>query len=265
MFLDTQLGSQLPGLYSQLLPPAFLKLKAVEKKASCSNCYMCRPVGKNNPVKKPFEPSTKCCTYYPFVPNYLVGGMLLENGEAAKHMRTLIRDRQWILPIGVVAPPSYQVKFQDKHMDDFGRDADLMCPFYKTQSGQCGIWQWRDSQCSTYFCTYDNEKTGPQFWLSVQQFLYDIEMLISQECMLQKGFSAKEIEENLNWVLFEQGSQEVKPYIMSSMDWSQFWQHHYEDIEAYFIACYKLVLEHRVKFKNDIDELHEKYSFTRTR
>ena len=248
------LAEQIPQIYQNLLPKEFLGLKAAEKKASCSNCYMRRPQ-----EKRPFEPSTKCCTYYPFVPNYLVGGMLAENSEAGQRMRTLILDRQWILPIGVVAPPSYQVKFQNKHMDDFGRDVDLVCPFYKSLSGQCGIWQWRDSQCSTYFCAYDNEKTGPQFWLSIQQFLYEVEMLLSQECMLQKGFALKEIEENLKWIFIEQGTVPVKPYIMPSLDWSQFWQHHHDEIERYFIDCYKLVVEHKAKFKNDIANIYSKH------
>lgn len=247
------LASQIPVIYEKLLPVRFLALDGSEKKANCSNCYM-----RRSEEKKPFLESTKCCTYYPFIPNYLVGGMLYENLEASKSMRNLIRDRQWILPLGVIAPPSYQLKHQNKHIDEFGRNSDLVCPFYISQKGQCSVWKWRDSQCSTYFCTYDNP-SGPERWSKIQQFLFDTEMLISQECMLQKGFNLAEISQCLKWVRYSELNDPVKPYNISALDWNSFWRHQQDSIEAYFIDCYKQVLAKSEDFKRDIEHIFSKY------
>lgn len=206
--------------------------------------------------KAPFLSSTKCCTFYPFVANYLVGGALTTDKRIDHPFRQLIRDRQWALPIGIVAPPSYQKKHREKQQAEFGRRADLLCPFYLSAQGQCGIWQWRDSQCTTYFCASSYGKKGEDFWLEVGDYLFQVEMLLSQDLMMEKGFDEEEIDEVLKFV---KSNGESRPYSMSALEWSGFWHHQADRVELYFTECYEMVLDRKKQYQADIRKLYRQY------
>lgn len=202
-------------------------------------------------LKKPFSRDTKCCTYYPFLSNYLIGGALA-SGEfkTVQILKELILNRQWALPIGFVAPPTYQIKFLNKTVDDFGRRNDLLCPFYS--SGQCMVWAWRDSQCSTYFCGYD-DSFGETHWLKKQFDLYEVEKYLSQSCMLQKGFLLDEVEFNLSWIKLTNESKYPSGYQIEATLWAKFWQHYQDQIEQYYIECYRWVIDNKVKLREEIE------------
>ncbi len=261
---STFLIEQLPPLYADLLPKEFSETSVREEIATCSKCRMCEggtgtykssqaPVGGS---AAPFLSSTKCCTYYPFVANYLVGGALASDPNADHPFRILLRDRQWVLPIGVVAPPSYQKRHREKKAEEFGRNADLVCPFYVSSKGHCGIWQWRDSECTTYFCESSYGKMGEVFWREVAEFLFQTEMLLSQDCMLEKGFSSQEIDGVLKFI---KSNGEARPYSLSALEWNEFWQHQSLKVEKYFVECYEMVLDRKPQYRSDILRLYRQF------
>lgn len=231
-----KLKDEIPALYGQLLPQAFLEQDATEPLATCHNCRMCQSQFAN----PPFLSTTKCCTFYPFVANFLAGGILQSGGEGAKRLKELILKRQWALPIGLVPPPSYQQKFNLKRPDEFGRNYDFLCPFH--EKGGCSIWQYRNSECSTYFCAYQEGEKGKTRWIGISETLFQAEMKISQECMLQKGYSWSEVKENLEYLKIapERPLQAYEaPYEMDALTYQKFWQHHSDDPVQYFIDCFK--------------------------
>src|SRR6218665_3697133 len=85
----------LPLLYRDLLPEFFQKGVPVETKATCDACAMCPSsaagtVESVDGVSRLFRPDTKCCTYYPRLPNFLVGALLSdERPELAEGRRAL--------------------------------------------------------------------------------------------------------------------------------------------------------------------------------
>lgn len=239
------LKNDLPALYANLLPREFLEQDSSETLATCDDCRMCKPELARQTLAggsaETFLPSTKCCTYYPFVPNYLVGGILRAGGDGAEEIKNLLRRRQWILPIGVIAPPGYQKKFTDKRPAEFGRNADFLCPFYR--AGRCAIWRFRDSECSTYFCAHQTGAAGRARWFRIGEQLFQVQMTLTQELLLQKGFTWPEIEANLSLVKITDwaGAADKMSYEMTATQWSRYWQHRADTAESFFRECYEWV------------------------
>ena len=245
---------QLPEIYSQLLPEAFWQLSRVEKSAHCADCVMCKS------SQKPFLKETKCCTYSPFLANYLIGGILLSAPSVGqKRIQNKILYREWALPIGLVASPNYQRQFQNKSKEDFGRRFDLKCDFYISSSGECAVWKWRDSQCSTYFCRYD-QPDGATFWSQIQTYLYDIELHLAQLCLLEAGFHQNEIEENLRWVYLQnEVENQAFQAEVTALKWTEFWQHQQDRIEEYYKKCYIWVQQNQSQLKLDAEKIFFKH------
>jgi len=156
-------------------------------------------------------------------------------------IRQMLLNRKWTLPIGLVVPPSYQIKFRHKDPDDFGRRLDLLCHFY--ESGNCAIWKYRNSECSTYFCVYDEGEIGPKKWSAISDQLFAEEMNFSQEAMLNFGFHWPEVEENLKFVLYLSDTipSDEEGYILSVSRWQYFWRHWTDRPDQYYRSCWDFV------------------------
>jgi hypothetical protein len=113
------LKHQLPAFYTQILPNEILGLEINETKATCDKCIMAPK----------YKPDLKCCTFQPFLPNYLVGAILKSNLLGKTVIQKMIARKKDCLPIGIVAPLDYQLKF-NKHRKQFGKHEDLLCPYF---------------------------------------------------------------------------------------------------------------------------------------
>jgi hypothetical protein len=243
----TKLRDEIPKIYARLLAEDFLEQNAKESLATCNDCRMCKadfalitPMNASTTTlaTAPYSPNAKCCTFYPFVPNYLVGGALKRGGEGARRIKHLIQKREWALPIGIVAPPSYQIKFTEKRPDEFGRNHDFLCPFF--DQGKCAIWKFRNSECSTYFCAHDDGEMGRTKWIAIGDKLHQAEMTLTQECLIEKGYDWEEIEELLKFIKFATSDLDLKKYKsyeISALQWNQFWQHRADDPEVFYREC----------------------------
>src|SRR5690349_17121148 len=102
----------LPALYAHLLPAFFQEPVPEETKATCSRCSMCEgncqdAVAPVDGKSRFFNPNTKCCTYFPKLPNYLVGALLSDDrpelAEGRRRVEARIDARlgatpQWLSP-----------------------------------------------------------------------------------------------------------------------------------------------------------------------
>jgi len=97
----------LPVLYADLFPDFFRKEVPAETKATCAWCAMCPSsasgaVESVDGVSRLFRPDTKCCTYYPKLPNYLVGAILLF-GAVGYGVDHWLGSGPWAMLTGLVA------------------------------------------------------------------------------------------------------------------------------------------------------------------
>lgn len=135
-----------------------------------------------------FRPDTKCCTYHPKLPNYLVGALLADQSPALADGKRRIREKiakrsgvgpQWIRP-----PAKYAVLY-DTARKAFGRAESLRCPYFETQTGGCTIWTHREAVCSTYFCRYEAGADGLAMWTQTKEYLALVESQLSRYALLQ--------------------------------------------------------------------------------
>ncbi len=184
-----------------------------------------------------YSPSTKCCTFWPFLPNYLLGAILIENLPAKSQIQQFIAgiEPAVVLPVGMAAPFSYQIKFNDRQPKDFGNREDLLCPFY--EKGNCQIWQHRGSVCSTWFCFSSFGSQGKAYWNTLLDYLSIVEMSLAQECLAMTGFSPKIISYNLDLINQKASAQNGQVPVQ---DWAYqlMWQDFWDEKESFYLWCY---------------------------
>ena len=208
------LRDKLNPLYQHLFAPGvFDRPEIEEKRATCGTCAMCDH-GQVAPVAMDyFEPSAKCCTYYPTLANYLIGGILAdqseERAEGRRRIRERIAQRISITPHFVGAPRKYSLLYAAaRGSGAFGRSKALLCPYFDGSSANsCTIWQYREAVCSTYFCKYNDGKPGYDFWDTLKGYLSHVERMLArsvamtvdrdlqQPPMLQTELTIEELED----------------------------------------------------------------------
>ncbi len=188
-----QMLDSLPLLYRGLLPDFFRKEIPVETKATCASCAMCPSSASGaiesvDGVSRLFRPDTKCCTYYPKLPNYLVGALLADErdelGEGRRRMEEKISSRMGVSPQWVRPSARYNLLYRNSRQF-FGRALSMRCPYYEEQQGGCTIWPYREAVCSTFFCKYVAGADGRKLWMTLKTYLALAEIQLSRYAVLQ--------------------------------------------------------------------------------
>jgi hypothetical protein len=183
----------LPALYRDLLPDFFGQELPVEEKATCANCAMCETnargvVDSVDGKRRFFRPDTKCCTFHPRLPNYLVGALLAdarpELAEGRRRVEEKVQRRVGATPQFLRPPPKYSLLYGNMH-EAFGRASTLVCPYYEKDGGKCTVWAYREAVCSTWHCKYVAGDDGRKLWMEVKQFLMLAEMQLSRFALLE--------------------------------------------------------------------------------
>src|SRR2546423_8454859 len=112
---------QLPVLTTSRLPPLYAAWMEQwlagpirhETNATCDDCAMLSGGAETNSAEMFFNPETKCCTYVPMLPNYLVGRILADDAPAFAEGRATVEARVHdvvgVTPLGLDAPPGFTV------------------------------------------------------------------------------------------------------------------------------------------------------------
>jgi Fe-S-cluster containining protein len=189
----SKIQAKLPPVYHSFFPDFQSWQVPDEEIATCHDCTMCRR------PKSPFL-NTKCCTYFPYLPNYLVGGILqdtrIELQEGKKRISERIQNALGIVPYGVIQSTQYADlskklrKKKEKSWKSSEAEA-LLCPYY--DGGNCTIWDYRENCCSTHFCYSVGGNDGQSFWRKLNQYLVFTENELSKYALLQLGFPIEKI------------------------------------------------------------------------
>lgn len=264
------LKNQLPSLYQKMFPKSLLAWQPNELKATCDNCAMTienqqqnqQHSQKHGPQKKPSTSSRKpvdvsylnhlkCCTFHPFQPNYLVGG-LLETQQilprALNAIETKIKTRSYALPIGLLPPVPHQVEFNHRKKHEFGQREDWLCPYYEKSSNNCGIWKFRGAVCTTFFCKSSHGQKGLEFWDHMSNYLTYVEAALMEEALVMLDFSPRQISDNLNYLnRFEATPQELKMDVLPLELAKELWNGYYDDQVGFYKKCFAIVSEMNLK------------------
>jgi len=188
-----------PAIYAELLPDFFHSAIHEESMATCDDCYMCPKPGQPlDPTRKYFSPELKCCTYYPKIPNYLVGAILSDDNPVFDEGRRKILDRISnyiaVTPQGLLRP----LEFSDGQQDDehgFGLDKKLLCPYFNSRNKKCSIWMIVPPICATWFCVHMGHGYGKEFWKAIRIYLHHVEQELTYYALQQLYFAPLNIFE----------------------------------------------------------------------
>jgi len=175
----------LPPLYRRWVGQILNQDVYSEPRTTCDNCPMCKNVYPPAQQDSRFNVDTKCCTYQPVIPNYLIGGLLTDHDPSLNEVKEefLTRLSNYnITPLGIA--PTYSTWFFF-NLRPFGKHKELLCPFYLEHSGGlCGIWKYRNATCSTYFCKHERGAVAWRFWRKLEDTLFAAEKKIALDCAI---------------------------------------------------------------------------------
>ena len=190
-------SSPLPPLYAAWIDQLLAGPLPQETDATCDDCAMC--VGGDDYTSSRtdiyFNPKTKCCTYIPELPNYLVGRILADQDPNSRLGRATVVSRLdagiGVTPLGLGQPPSFELLYAHSKESLFGKSTTLRCPHYLAdEGGRCGVWKHRASICATWYCKYVRGQVGLNFWLALHQLLSAVEKSLTRWCVLELDIGA---------------------------------------------------------------------------
>lgn len=184
----------LPEILRPLVPPFFDRQVSKERDATCEQCAMNREEGMANREGKMrhLGQHLKCCTYFPRIPNFILGDLLTDASAELQPGRDIVRriilDRSSITPIA--CHPSARYDFMYTHVEDdcFGRLEEITCPFLGAGGNGCLIWPFRDRVCRTYFCLFVAGIDGRDFWSALRDYLGHLERMVALYALKEIGF-----------------------------------------------------------------------------
>ena len=189
--------ASLPPLYAGWMLDALPGAIPRETAATCDDCAMCAAPAERADAPVWYDPATKCCTYLPVLPNYMVGG-LLDDPDASPEGRASVEARidagVGVSPLGLERTPVYAMLYREGRHQVFGQARSMRCPHYLEATGGCGVWRWRESTCATWFCKYVRGATGREFWERLHEMLGAAERALARWCVLRLEPGARALE-----------------------------------------------------------------------
>lgn len=241
-----ELIENFPRIYRKLLPELFHRQVPLETLATCRQCAMCPPAtpGPGLPGESYFDPATKCCTFQPALPNYLVGAILSDPdpgmAEGRGRIQGAIAAGIGCLPIGLVPSTLYFHLYQHRAPDVFGRTTAMRCSYFREGEFNCTIWKHRNATCSTWFCKHVKGQDGQQFWMAARNYVAYLEWLLPRHFALEAGLDPP-VEDQGASAPGELGSADIDgrwdrtAHLAAWGEWAG-------REEAFYLACHEKVL-----------------------
>jgi hypothetical protein len=235
----TILSGIVPPLYKNIINNKIFNLEVTETKATCDNCLRSR----DKRFAFAYKPDLKCCTFHPYLPNFAVGALLERNTKTLGILKieSKISNREFALPIGIVAPFDYQFIFLNKDEEQFGNDSNLLCPYFDKNVNQCSIWQYRGVVCTSFYCRSDYGQNGQKFWAVLSDYLSYVEMALAEECLVQLDFSPRDLSDQLFYLNKREFEQEEVLQKQLSLTVDKTLWNGYADKIDFYKKCYALV------------------------
>lgn len=191
-----------------------------ETLATCETCAMVKPTGLTRDAG-PFANDLKCCTYFPFLPNFSIGACLNEELSGFKLRLAAAEKSGLFLPHGLFATPEHESLVRSLGKKSFGIRRELLCPFFDVSGNQCGIWAHRPGVCATYFCKSDRGQEGLDSWQMIEGFLNEFEWLLASEVLRRLDLFAR-CEKYGEMIMLSEGESERQELVRLAWgDWHE--------------------------------------------
>lgn len=236
---DDTLRTLVPPVLRPLVPELFDVPRPIEPKATCDSCAMCPKAGEQHIATRAFfQPDLKCCTYYPHLPNFLVGAILEDRGEVLaegkRRVQEKIRERYGVTPYFLSPPRRYSVLHAAARTRAYGRSKVLLCPYFAEGERSCTIWRHRTGVCATFFCKHERGGAGRRFWLALEKWLTYAERALAE-------WAAKRVDADVVEPSVAQGSMtldDLEERPPGDKDYASWWKGWVGREEKFYRACF---------------------------
>lgn len=177
-------------------------LTAISVKESAVDCARCTA-------------EWKCCTYRPFIANFLAGTAM----ESFPFTDELFQEWDFLIT-GIAPNMKYRKHFFKKGKWGFGTDASLLCSFYDKKSGGCKIWNARPAVCRTFFCKSTYHEAGASYWNRAEEFSWHLEWTLLEDFLFAQGWTlddVQRIKKYLDEATTQSGMQLPKEYSFKTL------------------------------------------------
>lgn len=183
-------GHHFPALWEYMFPEEFSYLHIPgEKILDCSNC--------NKVHTDAYNPKTKCCTYFPQIPNFMLGLALKD--PSCRELAIAVIEQGHAVPEGTLQTPAAVKVFADEYAkDQFGKSKLLRCPFLDEKAEGCGIYAYRSAVCASFFCQNEHGDAGDKYWERFQDLLRQAEVALYQRAMTEVGIDSTDYNRRLD-------------------------------------------------------------------
>lgn len=180
----------IPDFYRRWLRPI-----EFEERWEKRRCETCEQASAEIPKEERFSIETKCCTYFPFLPNFTLGKLLEDSKENAslrlRFSQALTQGRG--TPLGLFPAPEYEARRESLGKTAFGRATELLCSFFDRAQGLCSIWKERPGVCASFICqsTYGNR--GQELKKCLEEYLNLFEWTLAHETLWRMGYTQDDL------------------------------------------------------------------------
>ncbi len=240
--MGESIRNSLPPVYARLLSEFFDEPKVVETRATCDRCSMCNHGDPSPVAMEYFNSETKCCTFWPNLPNYLVGAILAdespEMAEGRRRIKEAIATRIGVGPWELSRPRKLSLLMRN-YSGAFGRARSLLCPYYddKNPAGTCSIWRHREVICLTYYCKYSDGMRGYEYWVALKNYLAHVQRQLAQN-------AARMVDPNVIQPQFKDApltAEDMDDLPPKASDYESWWGPWVGREEEFYLKCHEWV------------------------
>ncbi|MFO0625323.1 MAG: hypothetical protein U0325_06850 [Polyangiales bacterium] len=217
----------LPALQARWLEAVLRAPLPREEGATCADCAMLEGAGLR------FSPETRCCTFLPALPNFLVGGGLREGGAAARSLRERMATGAGLSPLGLMVSAEEVAARVDPAR--FGQDPSAVCPHHEPATGRCAVWRWREASCATWYCKHTRGARSKALWNRVHQFLSRLERAVAWHAAVTLEIPAEGLAAMTPLDRFAGAPR--ADVVGDVVDLDALWGPWVGRVEDYFVAC----------------------------
>lgn len=154
-----------------------------ETRADCSDCVMCP--GPNDDPKEGrfFLPEVRCCGFHPALANFRVGKLLRSNSPGRSHLQAKLKAGDGVTADGIDQPTQWGRLNIWSQQIWFGRNIEYRCPYWVGGAKACGIWNFREGICRTWYCRHVEGIRSVALWNTLRYVLMWCDYHLAQWCV----------------------------------------------------------------------------------
>ena len=122
------LRPDLPESFIRVAPALAMVAMPEEHRATCASCAMAPRDEAHANHQRTFTAAERCCTYNPFLPNFMVGRILRRGDEGARAMLARLRTTDDGVSAAGVGPDAAANGYYTENLDQFGVSRTTVAP-----------------------------------------------------------------------------------------------------------------------------------------